>query len=263
MSPFVSRVAVALVLLPLVLGVVWLGGWWLFALAALAGLLALHELYGMSRALRPLVLGGFAGLGLTLLGAQLGGTPWILAGMLATFPAALLLFFISSARQNAVAAFGVTVLGVTWVGGGLACLLLVRDIPEDGRLVVFTTLLAVFADDTAAFFVGRLVGRHRLAPVISPAKTWEGFLAGTFAAVAVVFFALYEQDVLTTGESLLLGLAIAIAATLGDLFESAVKRDLGVKDSGHVLAGHGGMLDRMDSLLWAGPTAYLAVLALT
>lgn len=263
MSPFVSRVAVALVLLPLVLGVVWLGGWWLFALAALAGLLALHELYGMSRALRPLVLGGFAGLGLTLLGAQLGGTPWILAGMLATFPAALLLFFISSARQNAVAAFGVTVLGVTWVGGGLACLLLVRDIPEDGRLVVFTTLLAVFADDTAAFFVGRLVGRHRLAPVISPAKTWEGFLAGTLAAVAVVFFALYEQDVLTTGESLLLGLAIAIAATLGDLFESAVKRDLGVKDSGHVLAGHGGMLDRMDSLLWAGPTAYLAVLALT
>lgn len=263
MSPFVSRVAVALVLLPLVLGVVWLGGWWLFALAALAGLLALHELYGMSRALRPLVLGGFAGLGLTLLGAQLGGTPWILAGMLATFPAALLLFFISSARQNAVAAFGVTVLGVTWVGGGLACLLLVRDIPADGRLVVFTTLLAVFADDTAAFFVGRLVGRHRLAPVISPAKTWEGFLAGTLAAVAVVFFALYEQDVLTTGESLLLGLAIAIAATLGDLFESAVKRDLGVKDSGHVLAGHGGMLDRMDSLLWAGPTAYLAVLALT
>ena len=263
MTPLFSRVAVALVLLPLVLGVVWLGGWWLFGLAALGGLLGLHELYGMARALRPLVLGGFTGLGLTLLGAQLGGTPWILAGMLATFPVALLLFFVSSARQNAVAAFGLTVLGVVWVGCGLACLLLMRDIPNDGRLLVFTTLLTVFADDTAAFFVGRTIGRHRLAPVISPGKTWEGFLAGTLAAVGVSFFALYEQDVMTTGESLLLGLAIAIAATLGDLFESAVKRDLGVKDSGHTLGAHGGMLDRMDSLLWAGPAAYLAVLALT
>lgn len=263
MTPLVSRVAVTLVLLPFVLGAVWLGGWWLFALAALGGLLALHELYGVARALRPLVLGGFTGLGLTLLGAQLGGAPWILAGMLATFPAALLLFFVSSARQNAVAAFGLTVLGVVWVGGGLACLLLLRDIPEDGRLLLFTTLLAVFADDTAAFFVGRTIGRHRLAPVISPGKTWEGFLAGTLAAVGVVFFALYEQEVLTTGESLLLGLSIAVAATLGDLFESAVKRDLGIKDSGRLLGGHGGMLDRLDAPLWAGPAAYLAVLALT
>ena len=78
----------------------------------------------------------------------------------------------------------------------------------------------------------------------------------------MTFFALYEQDVVSTGESLLLGLAIVAAATLGDLFESAVKRDLGVKDSGRLLAGHGGMLDRVDSLLWAGPAAYFTLLAL-
>ena len=90
----------------------------------------------------------------------------------------------------------------------------------------------------------------------------EGFVAGTLVGVAVTFFALYEQDVVSTGQSLLLGFAIALAATLGDLFESAVKRDLGVKDSGRLLAGHGGVLDRVDSLLWAGPAAYFTLLAL-
>ena len=263
MSPLVSRLAVAAVLLPIVLGIVWLGERWLFGLVVLGGLLALHELYAMARSLRPIVLGGYAGLILTLLGAQLGGTTWLLAGILSTFVAMLLVFFVSSVRQSAVAGFGVTLLGVAWVGGGLAHFMLVRDIPGDGRLLVFTILLTVFADDTAAFFVGRAIGRHRLAPAISPGKSVEGFIGGTLAGVAVSFFALYEQDIVSAGESLVLGLVIALAATFGDLFESAVKRDLGVKDSGNLLGGHGGVLDRVDSLLWAGPAAYFALLALT
>jgi phosphatidate cytidylyltransferase len=262
MTPGVSRVVVAAILLPVVLGIVWAGGWWLFALALVGGLVALHELYGIARGLHPMVLGGYAGLVLALLGAQLGGLPWLVAGILAALPAALVVFFVSSVRQNAVAAFATTLLGVAWVGGGLAHLLLVRDIPEDGRLLVFTVLLTVFAEDTTAYVVGRAIGRHRLAPAISPGKSWEGFVAGTLVGVAVTFFALYDQDVVSTGDSLLLGLAIAFAATLGDLFESAVKRDLGVKDSGRLLAGHGGVLDRVDSLLWAGPAAYFTLLAL-
>lgn len=262
MSPFLSRLLVAAVLLPIVLGIVWAGGWWLFALALVGGLLALHELYGLARGLHPMVLGGYAGLALALLGAQLGGPTWLLAGILSTLPLALVVFFVSSVRQHAVAAFATTLLGVAWVAGGLAHLLLVRDIPDDGRLLVFTILLTVFADDTAAFFVGRAIGRHRLAPAISPGKSWEGFVAGTIVGIVVTFFALYEQDVVSTGESLLLGLVIAIAAALGDLFESAVKRDMDVKDSGRLLAGHGGVLDRVDSLLWAGPAAYFTLLAL-
>lgn len=263
MSPLLSRIVVAAILLPVVLGIVWLGGWWLFGLALVGGLVALHELYAIARGLRPIVLGGYAGLILTLLGAELGGTTWLLAGLLATVAAGLLVFFVSSARQSAVAGFAVTLLGVAWVGGGLAHFVLVRDIPDDGRLLVFTILLTVFADDTAAFFVGRTLGRHRLAPAISPGKTWEGFVGGTLAGVGVTFVCLYEQDVVSTGESLVLGLVIVLAATLGDLFESAVKRDLGVKDSGRLLGGHGGVLDRVDSLLWAGPAAYVALLALT
>jgi phosphatidate cytidylyltransferase len=261
-SAFVSRLVVAAILLPVVLGIVWLGGWWLFGLVVVGGLLALHELYAMARGLHPIVLAGYTGLVLTLLGAQLGGPPWLLAGTLGTLVVALLVFFVSSARQNAVAGFAVTLLGVVWVGGGLAFFMLVRDVQDDGRLLVFTILLTVFADDTAAFFVGRAIGRHRLAPAISPGKSWEGFVGGTCAAVAVAFFALYEQNVVTTGESLVLGLVIGLAATMGDLFESAVKRDLGVKDSGSLLAGHGGVLDRVDSLLWAGPAAYVALLVL-
>lgn len=263
MSSLVSRVIVALVLLPLVIGLVYLGGWWLFALALVGGLLALHELYVMTRDLRPLVLGGYVGFVLTLLGLQLGGLEWMLGGLLATFVVAFVVYGLGGVRQSATTSFGVTLLGVTWVGAGIGCLLLIRDIPEFGFWAVMAVLFTVFAADTGAFFVGRAFGRHRMAPAISPKKSWEGFVGGLAAAIAMAFVILYRDrdDFLSIPESLLLGLVIALAAVLGDLFESAVKRDLEVKDSGRVLAGHGGMLDRLDSLLWAGPAAYFLVLA--
>jgi len=124
-------------------------------------------------------------------------------------------------------------------------------------------LLTVFAADTGAFFVGRAIGRHKLAPAISPGKSWEGFVGGVAAAILVSFLVLYRDrdDFLTIPESLVLGAVVALASVLGDLFESAVKRDLQVKDSGHLLGGHGGMLDRLDSLLWAGPAAYFLIVA--
>lgn len=263
MSSFWSRIAVSLVLLPLVLGIVWLGGWWLFAIALVGGLMALHELYVMGRGLRPIVLAGYIGLLLTLLGAEAGNISWMVGGIFSTVLVAFVVFGFSDARPSATAAISLTLLGVVWVGGGIASLILLRDIPENGRLVVFTVLIAVFADDTAAFFVGRAIGRHKMAPRISPGKSWEGLVAGTLAAMAVAFFAMYDQRFLTDIEALALGAAIALSSTLGDLFESAIKRDLGVKDSGRALAGHGGMLDRVDSLLWAGPAAFYVVLALT
>jgi phosphatidate cytidylyltransferase len=263
MSPFLSRLLVAAVGLPAVLGLVWLGGWWLWVLAAGAGLVALHEFYGMARSLRPLVLAGYAGLLLTLLGAQLDGTVWMLGGFTTTLALAFLLKGISETRQSLTVAVATTVLGAGWVGLGLAYILLLRALPEHGRLALFTVLLAVFAADTLAYFTGRLVGRHKLAPVLSPGKTWEGLVASTVTAILVSFFALYHQDFLTVGESLLLGAVIAVTAPLGDLFESGVKRDLGVKDSGRLLAGHGGMLDRLDAHLFAAIAAYYTILALT
>ena len=263
MSPFLSRILVAVVGLPVVLGVVWLGGWWLCLLALVAGVIALHELYVMARPLRPLALAGYCGLALTLLGAQLGGPVWMLGGFLTTLAFAFLLKGVSETRQSLTVAVATTMLGVAWVGLGLGYLMLLRGLPEHGRLAIFTVLLAVFGADTLAFFVGRLIGRHKLAPVISPGKTWEGLAASTVAAVLIPFFALYHQHFLTTGESLVLGAMIAVAAPVGDLFESAVKRDFGVKDSGRLLAGHGGVLDRIDAPLFAGVAAYYVILALT
>lgn len=263
MSPLASRILVAAVLLPLVIGLVYLGGWWLFGLALVSGLLALHELYTIARGLRPLVLAGYLGFALALLGLQLGGIPWLLGGMLSTFVFLFVVFGLSDARSSATASFGATVLGVVWVGAGIGCLLLVRDVPEFGFAAVMAVLFTVFAADTGAFFVGRTLGRRKLAPAISPGKSWEGFVGGVAAAVLVSFLVLYgdRDEFLSIPESLLLGAAIALASVLGDLFESSVKRDLQVKDSGKLLAGHGGMLDRLDSLLWAGPAAYFVILA--
>ena len=263
MSSFWSRIVVAVVGLPAVLGLVWLGGWWLCGLLVAAGLVALHEFYALARALRPLVLAGYAGLVLALLGAQLEGPTWMLGGFVATLALAFLLKGVSDTRQSLTVAVATTVLGVAWIGLGLAYVLLLRGIPEHGRLAVLTVLLTVFAADTLAFFTGRLVGRHKLAPVISPGKTWEGLVASTVAAVLVPFFALYHQHFLSVGESLVLGAVIAVAAPVGDLFESAVKRDFGVKDSGRLLGGHGGVLDRLDAPLFAAVAAFYTILALT
>jgi phosphatidate cytidylyltransferase len=258
-----SRVLVAITLLPVVIGLVWGGGWWLFALAAAAGLIALHEYCVLIRSLHPLVLAAYAGGALALLGAELGGLRWMVAGGLATLVIAFAQYGISSTRQPATIAIGSTFLGVIWIGFGLGTLVLIDDIPKHQLLAIFTVLATVFAADTAAYATGRLLGRHKLSPLLSPGKTWEGFVAGVIAAVAVAFFALYpDRDTfLTVWEALLLGLIVAVAEALGDLFESSLKRDMHVKDTGRLLGGHGGMLDRIDSLLFAGPAAYFALVA--
>ena len=263
MSGLASRLLVTALLLPLVIGLVYLGGWWLFALALVGGLIALHELYAMAKQLRPLVLAGYVGFVLSLLGLQLGGLEWMLGSILLTLFLVFVLYGLSDIRTSATATFGVTLLGVVWIGGGLGLPLLVRDLPEHGFWAVIAILFTVFAADTVAFFVGRGIGRHKMAPAISPAKTWEGLAAGLLAAMAASFLILYKDrdEFLTIPETLLFGAVVALAGVFGDLFESAVKRDLGVKDSGRLLGGHGGMLDRIDALLWAGPAAYFVILA--
>jgi phosphatidate cytidylyltransferase len=262
MSGFLSRILVAAVLLPVVLGVVYLGGWWVFALALVAGLISLHEFWLLSRPLAPLAPAGYVGAVLALVGAKMGGVGWAVGGVLTVFALAFLLKAISEARAAATAAISATVMGTVWIGLGLAFLILVRDLPH-GRLALFTVLLAVWAGDTFAYFGGRIFGRHKLAPQTSPGKTWEGLVFGTAATVFVAFVALYKADFLSIPQSVVLGVVLAVTAPLGDLFESLLKRDMDVKDTGTLLGGHGGMLDRIDALLFAAPAAYFTILAFT
>ena len=259
MTALVSRILVAAALLPVVFLVLWAGGWWLVGLAVVAALIALHELYLMARVLRPVLLAGYAGTIATLVGAA-WGPEWALAGFFSTLPLAFL-FKVAGGGTPTTASVAVTVLGSAWIGLGLAHVVLIRELPEHGMLATLTVVLAVFVSDTAAYATGRLIGRHKMAPQTSPGKTWEGFVGGTIAAILVPFFAMYEEDFLTVPESLALGATIAIAAPVGDLFESALKRDAGVKDSGRLLFGHGGMLDRLDAFLFTSVAAYYLLVA--
>ena len=250
MSPFLSRLLVVAAALPIVLAAVYFGGWWLFAVAAFGGAVALHEFWLLARPLSPLSPAGYVGGVLALVGAELGGLPWMLGGALTAFPLAFALKGISATRQAPTASISATVMGAVWIGCGLGFVLLIRDFPNHGRLATITLLLAVWAGDTFAYFGGRLVGRHRMAPTTSPGKTWEGFVFGTIATVFVAFVALYKErhHYLTIGDSVALGAVLAVASPLGDLFESMLKRDAGVKDTGTLLGGHGGVLDRIDEI---------------
>jgi phosphatidate cytidylyltransferase len=254
---------VAAVGLPLVLGMLWLGGWWLFVLVAVAAFIAVHEFVTTARPLRPLAPAVYGSVILSLLGARMGGVDWLAAGFLSVFVLGFVFHAVSSTRAPTTAALGSTVLGAAWIGLGLGFVLLLRDMHTEGRLIAFTVVLTVFGADTLAYLVGRVAGRHRLAPRLSPKKTWEGLGAGAGAGIFISFIALYDtrDRYLNVWQAIVLGLAVVTAAVLGDLFESALKRDLEVKDTGSLLGGHGGMLDRVDALLFAAPAAYFLVIS--
>jgi phosphatidate cytidylyltransferase len=263
MSNFINRVIVAVVGLPVALGAVWAGGWWLFLLVAIAGAVAVHEFVVMARPLAPLAPAAYVGVLLALLGAERGGVVWMLAGFLSTLLVAFALNTLAKTRPPATAAIGATVLAAAWIGFGLGHIVLLRRMHTHPQLIAFTLLLVVFAADTFAYFGGRLLGRHKLAPTLSPGKTWEGFVVGSLAGIFVAFVALYQDrhTYLNVGEAVVLGVVVVVVAVAGDLFESMLKRDMQVKDTGRLLGGHGGVLDRVDALLFAAPATYYVVRA--
>jgi phosphatidate cytidylyltransferase len=262
MTSLISRLLVGAVGAPIVLGLLWLGGWWLYALLAVASVVAVHEFVTMTRPLRPLAPAAYAGTLLALSGAQTGGVVWMLGGVLATFILAFALNAFAETRSPSTVAVAATVLGAAWIGFGLGHILLLRQMDVEPRLLAFTVLLTVWAADTFAYFAGRLFGRHKLAPRLSPGKTWEGFVVGALVGIFVSFIALYDtrDTYLSIWQAILLGLVVVLAAAAGDLFESMLKRDMEVKDTGRLLGAHGGILDRVDALLFAGAAAFYLVL---
>jgi phosphatidate cytidylyltransferase len=200
---------------------------------------------------------------LALLGAERGGVVWMLGGFMTVLGLSFALNAVAKTRAPATAAIGTTVLAAAWIGLGLGHLLLLRRMHDHPQLIALTLLLVVFAADTFAYFGGRLLGRHKMAPKLSPGKTWEGFVIGALAGIFVAFVALYSDrdHYLVIWQAVVLGLVVVVAAAAGDLFESMLKRDMQVKDTGSLLGGHGGVLDRVDALLFASAAAFYLVLA--
>jgi CDP-diglyceride synthetase len=172
-----------------------------------------------------------------------------------TLVATLLFFGMVAERRNPMMSTGLTVLGTVWIGGMGAFLFEMVKADDYGWLIV-ATIVTVALMDVASFFFGRRVGRHRLALQVSPRKTVEGLIGGMFVAILVgVAFGLREPFDL--GSGLALGAVVAVAAPFGDLAVSAMKRSIGVKDMGTLLPGHGGLLDRIDAMLFVIPLAWI------
>ncbi|HZL55045.1 MAG TPA: phosphatidate cytidylyltransferase, partial [Solirubrobacteraceae bacterium] len=148
-----------------------------------------------------------------------------------------------------------------WIGLALAHAVLLRALPHGGGIVI-DVLVGTFVGDTGAYLGGRAFGRRPLATKISPNKTVEGLVIGAFCAIVAVWFASLYQPWLQKGDAILLGVGIAIAAPIGDLFESYVKRAASVKDSGRVFGAHGGALDRLDAVLFSAVVSYYVWLAI-
>jgi phosphatidate cytidylyltransferase len=251
--------------------IIWFGGGLGFtALVATLGVLAALEFYRMVASAKPPPLTYF---GLTWtaffilsrnseLLSQLEAhfNPDLLTPLLITSAIVLPLIGLLAHRQeeDAISRWVWTVVGILYIGWLLSYLVALRGL-DSGRNWVFLVLFVTWVSDTTAFLVGRRLGRHKLAPAISPGKTWEGTIGGICAGIAVstLFFTPTSfQLPLSPGQTILLGALTSILGQLGDLFESLFKRNLGVKDSGKLMPGHGGILDRIDSLILAGIVVY-------
>jgi phosphatidate cytidylyltransferase len=152
-------------------------------------------------------------------------------------------------------------LGFIYIVGGFTHILLLRELQQGFWLIIYVFVI-VWSTDTAAYFVGTLFGKHNLAPAISPKKTWEGFLGGILFSMVTAMILVNVANLQNPMPLLLLTPIISISGQLGDLFESALKRFAGIKDSGYIIPGHGGVLDRFDSTLLAVPFTYHLVIFL-
>jgi phosphatidate cytidylyltransferase len=275
-----KRLLTALWGIPLIILVIWFGEPWLFTVfIAIWGLLAVIEFFRLVTTLKVAPLYAF-GLVWTLLFIMVRDPhvpPYIepyfdfnlVIPLLFTAGAIVSLSALLARKQkfNAFPAWAWTFAGIIYVGWLLGYAVALRGI-TDGRAWVFLALFCTFGSDTAAYFIGRAVGKHKLAPSISPGKTWEGTIGGLLGAVGVSLLFLLPTPVslapqLSWWQAAILGVLVSVFGQLGDLVESLFKRNVGAKDSGTLLPGHGGILDRTDSVMFAIVVVYYWVVCIT
>lgn len=279
MTELAKRVVVALIAAPLAIALVWLGGLPLAVFLALISMGAAWELYRMSRVGggNPLDAAGIALAGLLpiVTYAGVGGIARVplaagAVAFIALLGASIWARGVSGKPMDAVA---VTVLGVLYTGGMLSFGIALRYHPyavgrAAGSALVAMPLVLTWSTDIGAFFVGRAIGGRKLIPAVSPGKTVSGAIGGLLVTILACW--LYVRYVLHPVAQLgltpwgiaMFAIVVSVAAQVGDLAESLLKREAGVKDSSHLIPGHGGLLDRLDSLLFVLPVAYLVLATL-
>jgi phosphatidate cytidylyltransferase len=252
-SDVTARVLAAIPAIAVALFLVIEGGA-VFALGLLVlGGVCMHELYAMYERAHPARLAGFITLAGLLAAALYGDQFQVLLVAVAAVPLVFALTLLSP--RPSVGGLALTLLGIYWIGFALAHAVLLRGLPH-GQGIVIDVLVGTFLGDTGAYFGGRMFGRRPLAPAVSPNKTVEGLVFGMLFAVFGVWIAGRYQEWLPGTHALILGAGVALAAPIGDLFESFIKREAAVKDSGGLFGAHGGALDRLDAVLFTAVISY-------
>jgi phosphatidate cytidylyltransferase len=254
----INRVLVAIPAVAFAVLIIWQGGWVFAAGIGVLAVICVHELSVMLERARPVRLAAMLGvLGMVVAGTA-GDERQVLLALAASVPVTFVLAVAMPQRERVTASMSATMLIVVWIGLGVAHAAMLRGLDHGGALVVLI-LLGTFVGDTFAYFGGRALGRRKLAPTISPNKTVEGLLCGIVVGTLVVWYwgQSYSDEHWISGlDALLLGITVTIAAPIGDLFESLIKRDMGTKDTGTLFGAHGGALDRVDAALFALVAGY-------
>ena len=262
-----QRVLVAVIVLPIGLVLIYFGGWAFATMIALILGLAAWEYARIFKAgsFQPadlLVIGGAVVLAIGRAWNGFESADWLISLLILTSMTYHLITY-ERGRDLAASDFAITLSGILYIGWLGAYLISLRNLPN-GMWWVLIVLPAVWLADSGAYFVGRAIGKRKFSPRLSPKKTWEGYIGGvvvgTFgSALLASIWNLIEPGIMTPVQGGLIGLILSLITVLGDLGESMVKRQFGVKDSSNLIPGHGGVFDRIDSWLWAGVIGFYVV----
>ncbi|MGH2835403.1 MAG: phosphatidate cytidylyltransferase [Solirubrobacteraceae bacterium] len=268
-SDLLSRVLVGVPAAVLAVVFVDIGGIGWMLLMAILACACLSELYRMLEGWRPVPFVGFVvAIGMCF-AARYGTLADVVGAALVSLPMVFLAILGRGQAEGGAATIASTLLGVLWIALPFACAVLLRQVTGTGGVgvgkgILIDVMVGTFLGDTAAYMGGRMFGRHPLAPTISPKKTIEGLGCGALATiVSIVVAGLYQQTWLPHGTALLLGIVVALLAPAGDLFESLIKRDVGIKDAGSMFGAHGGALDRLDAILFTVVVGYYIAIHIT
>jgi phosphatidate cytidylyltransferase len=265
------RVITAAVGVPIIVLAIWLGDPWFTLLIAAAALAGTYEFYHIANFDRkePLLYLGLLWTLALVLSPHYKNPDLLPIVVTVAMLVSLICLLLRRSRERAFRDWVWTIAGALYVGWMLSYWLNLRGL-EDGRNWVYLAMLTTFANDTGAYFIGRAWGKHKMAPTISPAKTWEGAVGGLASAIIaaiviamvlkLISVGLGTPFVFTYWQIILLGFLVSLFAQLGDLVESLLKRNTGVKEAGNLLPGHGGVLDRFDSLIFVGAVVYYYVI---